>query len=55
MKNSKKGKGNSTRLKFEGRLADPFKFEPILDYDVLPNKSWVLAKINESDKEAHLA
>ena len=44
MKNPKKGKGQSW-LKFDGRIADPFKFEPIDDLDLISNKTYVLAEL----------
>ena len=51
MINSKKGQARSM-IKFEGRIADPFKFEPI-EEDRIPNKSYVLAPLGTIER--HLA
>lgn len=50
MINSKKGQGRQV-IWFEGRIADPFKFEPV-EEDRIPNKAFVLAPLGI---EWHLA
>ena len=50
MKSSKKSKAKgSSRLKFDGRIADPFKFESIEELVPIPNKTYVLAPLDLCD------